>query len=133
LSTKGNEGNKDRRTFALNLRSLRFLLFKNIYVSFGLRKRMKVRVQYTAQMRAVAGAADEQIELPPDSNLGTLLGHLAHRWGPDGAAHLLAPNSQPLRSLLIVVNDAAIAGTELAQKRLADNDVITLYPPIAGG
>jgi molybdopterin converting factor small subunit len=94
---------------------------------------MKVRVQYTAQMRLVAGTGDEQIDLPDNSNLSAVLSRLADRWGTEGAAHLLAQDGQPLRSLLIVVNDAAIPGTDIAQKKLEDNDVITFFPPIAGG
>ena len=94
---------------------------------------MKVCVQYTAQMRAITGTSEEPIELPSGSSLATLLSSLAKRWGNEGAAHLVAENGQPLRSLLVVVNDSAIASADIEKAILRDNDIITFYPPIAGG
>jgi molybdopterin converting factor small subunit len=94
---------------------------------------MKVCVEYTAQMRMIAGASREHIELPEESTLATLIGQLAARWGSEGGAHLLAQNGQPLRSLLIVVNDVVVSPAAALRTNLASGDIVTLLPPIAGG
>lgn len=93
---------------------------------------MKLRVQYTAQLRTATGRPEEVVELPEGSSLAALLGHLAANL--DGAAsHLLSADGQAHRSLLIVVNDSAIASHHAAATLLRTGDVVTLLPPIAGG
>jgi len=93
---------------------------------------MKLRVQYTAQLRTAAGRPEEEVELPDGSSLGVLLRHLAARL--DGAApHLIAADGRPHRSLLIVVNDAAVPTHDAAGTLLYSGDVVLLLPPIAGG
>ena len=94
---------------------------------------MKLRVEYSAQLRTAAGRAQDEIELPEGSSLAELLDHLAARLGEGGAAHLLAPGGRVHGSLLIVVNDVAIAADHTTAKRLKPGDVVMLLPPIAGG
>jgi MoaD family protein len=93
---------------------------------------MKLRVQYTAQLRSAIGRPEAEIELPEGSSVAMLLGHLAKNF--DGtASHLLSADGQPHRSLLIVVNDAALATHDAPNTVLRCGDVVTLLPPIAGG
>jgi sulfur-carrier protein len=93
---------------------------------------MKLRVQYTAQLRAAAGRAEDEIELPEGSSLAELLAHLATKL--DGAAaHLLSTDGRTHRSLLIVVNDLAVPAHAAAATSLKPGDIVTLLPPIAGG
>jgi sulfur-carrier protein len=93
---------------------------------------MKLRVQYTAQLRTAAGRPEDEVELPEGSTLAELLAHLASKL--NGAApHLIAEGGRTPRSLLIVVNDVAVPAHAAATTLLAPGDVITLLPPIAGG
>jgi molybdopterin synthase catalytic subunit/molybdopterin synthase sulfur carrier subunit len=94
---------------------------------------MKLRVQYTAQMRTVAGRNEDEVELPEGSSLATLLDHLADRLGRDAAAHLVTAAGEAQCSLLIVLNDSAVASHQASTTFLGADDVITLLPPIAGG
>jgi sulfur-carrier protein len=94
---------------------------------------MKVRVQYTAQMRTAAGRSDEEVELEEGSSLRALLSHLAERLGPAAAAHLITAAGETQGSLLIVVNDSAVASRLSSTTVLRAGDVVTLLPPIAGG
>ena len=94
---------------------------------------MKLRVQYTAQLRTAAGRAEDEIELPEGSSLAALLDHLAVRLGDSAAAHLIAPGGNLPRSLLVVVNDAAASAHEAAARILRAGDVVLLLPPVAGG
>lgn len=94
---------------------------------------MKLRVQYTAQLRAAVGRPEEEVELPEGSNLATLLAHLAERLTDGAASHLLASGGRLRPSLLVVVNDTAASAEEAAATVLQPGDVVLLMPPIAGG
>lgn len=93
---------------------------------------MKIRVQYTAQLRAAIGTNAAELELPPGSTLLALLGHLA-RLHDEAAGHLLTSRGEIHASLLLVVNGSAISASDAASVFLAAEDVVMLLPPIAGG
>ena len=93
---------------------------------------MKVRVQYTAQLRTALGRPEDEVELSDGTSLAELLAHLAERL--DGAStHLIGPDGRIHRSLLVIVNDAALASDDASRAVLRCGDVVTLLPPIAGG
>jgi sulfur-carrier protein len=94
---------------------------------------MKVRVQYTAQLRTALGQADEDIELPDGSTLASLLSHLAAQHGHKAHSHFTGPGGEVPKSLLIVVNDSAKSAIVADATVLSSGDVVTLLPPIAGG
>jgi molybdopterin converting factor small subunit len=93
---------------------------------------MKVRVQFTSQLRTALGRAAEEVELPDGSSALALLEHLATK--VHGAApHLLAANGLSQRGLLIVINETAVAAEQAATIQLRPGDTVSLLPPIAGG
>lgn len=94
---------------------------------------MRLRVQYTAQLRTVVGRAEEEIELPEGSNLAELLAHVASEMGRDAAGYLIAPGGGLQPSLLVAVNNRAISTREALAVPINNGDVVTLLPPIAGG
>jgi molybdopterin converting factor small subunit len=94
---------------------------------------MKLRVQYTAQLRTVTGRPEDVVELPDGSNLATLLNHLRNLLGDAAAFHLVATSGKLPRNLLIVVNGIAASGDDAADTVLSSDDVVLLLPPIAGG
>ena len=94
---------------------------------------MKLRVQYSAQLRTAAGRPEEEIELPEGSSLAALLGFLAGQLGDGAAPHLVAPGGEAPRNLLVVVNGSAASAHEAAATVLRAGDVVLLLPPIAGG
>jgi molybdopterin synthase sulfur carrier subunit len=94
---------------------------------------MKLRVRYTAQMRTVVGRSEDEIELPEGSSLAHLLIHLAQQLGHEAHCHLLSGGGEAHCSLLIVVNDSAVASHQTSTTALHPGDVVTLLPPIAGG
>jgi molybdopterin converting factor small subunit len=94
---------------------------------------MKLRVEYTAQLRTAAGRLADEIELPTGSSVGELLRHLASHLGDGAAPHLLTSEGHAPRSLLIVINDKAAPAHEAAQRQLHPGDTVLLMPPIAGG
>ena len=93
---------------------------------------MKLRVQYTAQLRTAVGRSEDEVDLPDGSTLAGLLDHLAQRL-EGAAASLVAANGRPDRSLLVVHNGEAVARPEAWSTVLQSGDVVLLLPPIAGG
>ena len=94
---------------------------------------MKVRVQYTAQLRTALGCGEEEVELPEGSTLAGLVQNLAERNGSGARFHLTAVNGDVLTSMLMVVNDEAKTARDAEATVLSAGDVIVLLPPIAGG
>lgn len=93
---------------------------------------MKLRVQYTAQLRTAVGRPEDEVEMPEGSTLAELVVHLAQRL--DGvASHLVAADGRLDRNLLVVVNGQAVARSEAVEMSLRGGDVVLLLPPIAGG
>ena len=94
---------------------------------------MRLRVQYTAQLRAVVGRIEEEIELPEGSTLAELLVHVASEVCRDAASHLLTPGGDLQPSLLVAVNQGAVSLRDARAVFVNTGDVVTLLPPIAGG
>jgi molybdopterin synthase sulfur carrier subunit len=93
---------------------------------------MKLRVQYTAQLRTAVGLAEEVMELPEGSRLDDLLQLTAAR-NQEARPHLLCEKGQTQPSLLMIVNGAAIPAQQAATTVLSEGDTVALLPPIAGG
>jgi molybdopterin converting factor small subunit len=94
---------------------------------------MKVRLQYTAQLRAAVGRVEEDVEPIGDGNLGELLIRLATEWRRAAAPFVLTAAGDLQPSLLIGVNGQGVSPREARTTKLRDGDVVTLMPPIAGG
>ena len=94
---------------------------------------MRLRVQYTAQLRTAVGRAEEEIDLPEGSNLAELLVRVASEMCREAAGYLLAPDGQLQPSLLVAVNERAISISEARAVPVNSGDVVILLPPIAGG
>lgn len=94
---------------------------------------MRLRVQYTAQLRSVVGREEEEVDLPEGSNLEELLQHVARRLRREAASHLLTSQGDLQPSLMVVLNNGAISPRDAGAVSINAGDVVTLMPPIAGG
>ena len=94
---------------------------------------MRLRVQYTAQLRAVIGRSEEEIELPEGSNLAELLVYLASELYREAAPYFLTSGGELQPSLLVAVNKGAVSPRDAHAVLVNAGDVVTLLPPIAGG
>jgi molybdopterin converting factor small subunit len=94
---------------------------------------MRLRVQYTAQLRAVVGRSEEDIELPEGINLAELLVHLASEVRREAAPFLLTAGGELQPSLLVAVNQGAVSTCNARTLLINPGDVVTLLTPIAGG
>ncbi len=94
---------------------------------------MRLRVQYTAQLRTVVGRTEEEIEFPEGSNLAELLVHLASELRREAAPFLLTAGGELQPSLLVALNHGAVSSCNARAVLVNAGDVVTLLPPIAGG
>ncbi len=94
---------------------------------------MRLRVQYTAQLRTVVGRTDDDIELAEGSNLAEVLVHLASVLHREAAPFLLTAGGELQPSLLVAVNKTAFSACDARGVLVSAGDVVTLLPPIAGG
>ena len=94
---------------------------------------MKIRVQYSAQLRTALGRAEEEVELASGSTLAALFDDLATRLDDGAKGHLLAADGRIRASLLIVVNETVTSADAANATMLKCGDVVLLLPPIAGG
>jgi MoaD family protein len=94
---------------------------------------MRLRVQYTAQLRTVVGRTEDEVDLPEGSNLAELLLRVASEMCREAAEYLLAPGGELQPSLLVAVNGRAISTRMAGTVPINTGDVVILLPPIAGG
>lgn len=94
---------------------------------------MRLRVQFTAQLRTAVGRAEEEVDLPEGSNLEGLLVHVATELCRETAGYLLTPGGGLQPSLIVSVNNRAISTHEARATLIRSGDVVMLLPPIAGG
>lgn len=93
---------------------------------------MKVQVEYTGQLRTVAGRSVDRVELPDGSTLSELLLHLGTQF-EHVRPHLMNSSGQIQPSLLVAINGAAQPSRQAASTLLREGDAVVLLPPIAGG
>ena len=94
---------------------------------------MRLRVQYTAQLRSATGCHEDIVELSEGSSIKTLLALLGEKYGDSVRAHLLTPAGRIQRSLLVIVNGIAHTAGHSESILLHDHDCIEFLPPIGGG
>ena len=93
---------------------------------------MTLRFQYTGQLAAAAGTAEETVELAEGAILGAVLKNLADRHGP-GFGDLLFDAMGRVRPTLLVALDGVQASGEKEAQLLDRVSEVLLMTPIAGG
>lgn len=94
---------------------------------------MNIRVEYTGQLPAVLGRAQEAVLLPDGATLIALLEHLSAHGPASLRSHLRSDDGHWRASLLIAVNGRAHSARLAETVSLTDGDLVTLLPPIGGG
>jgi molybdopterin converting factor small subunit len=94
---------------------------------------VEITVQFGSQLRQVAGTPQAAVSLPDQCCVMEALQAIAEQFGPLMAERLVAADGTPQRSVLMFVNDRAMAHDQAAHHPLNAGDVLLLYPPISGG
>lgn len=92
---------------------------------------MNVKVQYTTQLKAAIGHAEESVELPDGGTLGDLLNSLCSKY-PDAFAKLVVGESGDLHpSIILCIDDKQVSAD--ASLALNDQSTVTFLSAISGG
>lgn len=90
---------------------------------------MKVRVTFSAHLRAAAGRGDVEVTVPDQSHISDAILAAAREAGPKLSDAVLDTEGKPRESLLLFINDEQTA----ASGALTDGDEVTIIAPISGG
>jgi molybdopterin converting factor small subunit len=94
---------------------------------------MRIRVQYTAQLRTVIGRAEEELEFAAGVSLAEVIVQLASDRRREAASFLLTPRGDLQPSLLLALNRTAVSPADAGATPLHSGDELMLMSPIAGG
>lgn len=92
---------------------------------------MKIRVNYTTQVKAALGLAGEDVELPDASGLPDLLRHLKTLHTEVFSRMVVDQEDRLMPSVLICVGDQQVRPDD--DVSLSNGDVVTLLSAISGG
>jgi len=93
---------------------------------------MQITVEYAAQIKRVAGVAQDVIELDGPSPVAEVARQVAASRGGDFAEILLDENGQPRHSILVFKGEDQVRWDDTATL-VADGETITLLSPVSGG
>jgi molybdopterin converting factor small subunit len=93
--------------------------------------RMRITVEYAAQVKRAAGAASETVEMDGPAPVREVLSRVAQRHGSALRELLLDAEGQPRPSILLFVGDRQVRGDD--PTRLDGSEPLTIIPPISGG
>ncbi len=92
---------------------------------------MHVHVQYTTQIKAALGIAEETIEVPAASGIAELLRILGQRHAEPFRQSVVMADGQLLPSILLCVDDRQVDPDDPTP--LSDGSTITFLSAISGG
>lgn len=91
-----------------------------------------MKVKFFANFREATG--ESEIEIKPEGNIGILIEQLVDKFGEELKNQLYESKKRKIRkSVNILVNDRQIDLDGELEKKLSDNDVIKIFPPVSGG
>lgn len=92
---------------------------------------MRIKVEYTSQIKQVVGVAEEVFELEILCTATELTQHIVEKHGERLRRLLLDEQNQPSPTILVFVDGDLIRGE--TPRQLQDRDVVTYMTPISGG
>ncbi len=93
---------------------------------------MKITIRAYATLREVIGARETALSLPPGQTIGGLLENLCGTY-PGLRGHLFDSTGLIKPHIIILKNGRSIAWLQQLDTPINENDVIALFPPVAGG
>jgi len=94
---------------------------------------MDILVHFESQLRQVAGVERVMISVPEECCVADALRIAGQQFGPSLSERIVSAEGTLQPSVLVFVNDQAIAHQSAGSHQLKSGDVLLLYPPISGG
>jgi sulfur-carrier protein len=91
-----------------------------------------MKLQYFAYLRDVTGLSEE-IYTAPAATLGDLMITLVKRYGNNFKKWVLTPEGELCDIAIILVNGNDARHTGRLATPLAPDDLVSIFPPVAGG
>ncbi len=98
----------------------------------GRERAMTITIRAYATLREVIGTRETALSLPPGETVGGLLERLCGTY-PGLKQHLFESDGRTKPHIIILKNGRNIASLRQLDTPIDDNDVIALFPPVAGG
>lgn len=92
---------------------------------------MKITVEYSAQLKRIAGTGSQVVEVDSDGSIRTVIEKVAGEHGDDFRGFTLNGTGDLQPTILLCVNDEQVSWA--SPPPLNDGDVVSLLSPIAGG
>ncbi|TLN19716.1 MoaD family protein [bacterium] len=89
-------------------------------------------IQYFAMLRDCTGVKEENCQLSAP-NLGVLLNDLSRRYGPAFRKWVLTPEGDLCDLAIVLVNGRDARENGRLEMPLSPQDVVCIFPPVAGG
>ena len=93
---------------------------------------MRITIRAFATFREVIGARETALSLAPGETLGGLLEDLCETY-PGLRQHLFDAAGRTKPHIIILKNGRNIASLQQLETPIDEDDVIALFPPVAGG
>jgi len=93
---------------------------------------MRITIRAFATLRDVIGAREMALSLAPGETLGDLLENLCEAY-PGLRQHLFDAAGRTKPHIIILKNGRNIASLQQLETLIDEDDVIALFPPVAGG
>ena len=91
-----------------------------------------MEIRYFAHLREITRVKEHTWETPPD-RLGDLLTALSRRFGPSFQRWVLEPDGRLSELSIILVNGRDSRELRGLDTPLKPDDIIAIFPPVAGG
>jgi molybdopterin converting factor small subunit len=92
---------------------------------------LKVRVVYLSLLRDATGKRDEEIEIPPDSTVSTLISVLMEKYG-DKIKPFLDPGSDINEGIILSLNGELLSPSDMGKKISENAEFMVGLPPFGG-
>ena len=93
---------------------------------------MEITIRTFAALREVIGSRETTLALPPGETVAGLLKNLCDTY-PGLRPHLFDSAGQTKPHIIILKNGRNIASLQQLDTTIDEDDVIALFPPVAGG
>ncbi|MCP4189724.1 MAG: MoaD/ThiS family protein [Planctomycetaceae bacterium] len=92
---------------------------------------MKIKLQYTTQLKVALGLAEEEVTMADGCTLPELFSYLASTHGQPFTEHVLDAQGQLRPAIIVCVNDCQV---DLSKEAVLDDGAtVTLLSAISGG
>jgi molybdopterin synthase sulfur carrier subunit len=94
---------------------------------------LKITVQFLGNVREATGTREQTFDIS-ESTMQALIDRMSKEYGDDFKRTLIhAPAGRATTSVVIALNGVDIEALEGVKTNLKEGDIVSIFPPVAGG